>query len=294
MIIVKLIGGLGNQMFQYAVGRHLAIKNDCLLKLDISGFEKYTLRTYDLHHFNIKENIATADDLSGALLPSDWFYQKMHKRMGILFGGVQKIKYVKESIRDFIPEILTLGNNVYLDGYWQSEKYFKDIEHIIRDEFIVKTPPDPINKQKSKEIQDSESVCIHIRRGDYVTNPVTNQTHGVCTVDYYLEAIEKMLKTIDNPHFYVFSDDIEWAKANISVNRPIDFLSHNNASKNYEDLRLMSDCKHHIIANSSFSWWGAWLGKKEGQIVISPGRWFTSKKEHNMDDRIPGKWLRMN
>lgn len=291
MIIVKLIGGLGNQMFQYAVGRHLAIKNNCRLKLDIRGFEKYALRTYDLHHFTIEEYIATADDLSGVLLPSDWFYQKMHKRLGIMFGGVQQIKYVKESIRDFIPEILILGDNVYLDGYWQSEKYFHDITDIIKKEFTIKNTPDPINESYKEDIKNCESVSVHIRRGDYISNPKTNQVHGFLGLEYYQSAMDRMLILVEEPHYYIFSDDIDWAKKNIHIDAPISYIEH-NIKKSYEDMRLMSSCKHHIIANSSFSWWGAWLASNEDQIVIGPKRWFVHAEYSDLD-RMPEHWLRL-
>ncbi|MGV8108434.1 alpha-1,2-fucosyltransferase [Methanospirillum sp.] len=292
MIIVRLIGGLGNQMFQYAFGRHLAVHNNCQLKLDLSGFDNYTLRNYDLHHFNIEEHIANPDDLSGVLLPSDWFFQRMQKQLGILLGRVLQIKYVKEQIIDFIPEMLTLGDNIYLDGYWQSEKYFSDIKDIIKQEFTFKKKPDKMNASYIDEISNCVSVSVHIRRGDYVSDQRTNQTHGFLGLDYYNKGIRKMVHELEEPHFYVFSDDIKWAEQYLKADVPIHFIKH-NGSNNYEDLRLMSRCKHHIIANSSFSWWGAWLGKKDGQIVIAPNRWFTLKEKHNMDDRIPDRWLRM-
>lgn len=292
MIIVRLIGGLGNQLFQYAVGRHLAEKNHCQLKLDLRGFDKYPLRNYDLHHLDIEEHIAIPDDLSEVPFPSNWFYQKMQKRLGITFGRIPQIKYVKEQVIDFIPEILTLSDNVYLDGYWQSEKYFTDIKDIIKQEFTFKKKLDRVNASFIDEISTCESVCVHIRRGDYISNPSVNQTHGFLGLDYYHEGIEIMMQELESPHFFVFSDDIEWAEQHLKVDAPIHFIKH-NGSNSYEDLRLMSRCKHHIIANSSFSWWGAWLGEKEEQIVIAPNRWFTLNVKHNMDDRIPNRWLRI-
>lgn len=291
LIIVKLIGGLGNQMFQYALGRYLAMKNNSTLKLDIQGFKNYKLRNYDLNCFNIQENLVTSKDLLGVSLPSDRFIRKLGKYVEMRITGVQQIQYIKEQNSDFQPEILSLGDNVYLEGYWQSEKYFSDIKDVIKKEFTVKNRPDPINESFMEEISDCESVSVHIRRGDYVSNPTTNQVHGFLGLEYYQKALNLMLENIDSPHFFVFSDDPEWGERHIKTDAPITYIKH-NGTKNYEDMRLMSTCKHHIIANSSFSWWGAWLAPNENKIVIGPSKWFR-ENEYNDQDRMPGSWLRV-
>ncbi len=275
MIIVRLIGGLGNQMFQYALGRQLAVKNNTTLKLDIQAFKDYKLRNYDLDCFNILENIATPDDLSGVIPPSDRLINKIGKHMNVRLKGIQRIQYIKEQAFSFQQEILDLKDNVYLDGYWQSEKYFFDIKNIILKDFTVKNSPDPVNESIMKEITECESVNIHIRRGDYVSNPITNQYHGFLGLEYYQKAIRLILEKVGSPHFFVFSDDPEWASENIETDFPITYIKH-NGDKNYEDLRLMSTCKHHIIANSSFSWWGSWLSRNEDKIVIAPKKWFNA------------------
>jgi len=141
------------------------------------------------------------------------------------------------------------------------------------------------------KITDVESVSVHIRRGDYISNPITNQYHGSLDIGYYQNALKIMLKKINNPHFFVFSDDYEWAERNIKSDSPITYIKHNSA-KNYEDLRLMSMCKHHIIANSSFSWWGAWLASNKNKMVIGPQKWFLGKK-YNDADRMPENWIRI-
>jgi len=291
MIIVKLIGGLGNQMFQYAAGRNLAIKNNTILKLDISGFKDYKLRNYDLGRFKILEDIATSEDLSGVIFPSDGSIHKVRKYLKIKIADVQHIQFIKEQENDFQPEILTLGDSIYLDGYWQSEQYFSDIKDVIRKEFTVKGVPDPINESYLGKIIDCESVSVHVRRGDYVSNPTTAQVHGFLGLEYYQMALDIILEKIDEPHFFVFSDDPDWAERNLKPDAPIAYIKHNGA-KNYEDLRLMSTCKHHIIANSSFSWWGAWLAPDENKTVIGPSRWF-SDKDYNDQDRMPENWLRV-
>lgn len=288
MIIVRLIGGLGNQMFQYAVGRHLAMKNNSVLKLDISGFRNYNLRNYDLGCFNIQENIATSEDLSRALLPPDRYVRKIEKYLRAKYTGIPRIRYIKEQCYNFNPETLTLGDNTYLDGYWQSEKYFLAIKEAVKKELTVKMKPDPINEFYLGEIRDCESVSVHIRRGDYVSNPTTAQVHGFLGLGYYQKALNIMLENIDGPHFFVFSDDPEWAVRNIETDALITYIKH-NGTKNYEDLRLMSTCKHHIIANSSFSWWGAWLSRDREKTVIAPKRWFKSDRL-NACDLIPQSW----
>lgn len=288
MIISKLSGGLGNQMFQYALGRRLAIKNNVPLKLDIREYNENRLRKYDLRHFNITEDFATQKDLRSVTFPSDKpnhaYFIKTYQRILHL----SPIQYVKEQTINFRPEILTLGDNTYLDGYWQSEKYFSDIEDVIRKEFTVKSKPDPINESYLGEIRDCESVSVHVRRGDYVSNPTTAQVHGFLGLGYYQKALSIILENTDRPHFFVFSDDLEWAEGNIKTDAPITYVKYNGA-KNYEDLRLMSACKHHIIANSSFSWWGAWLSPDREKIVIAPRRWFKSDRL-NARDLIPESW----
>lgn len=283
MIIVRLIGGLGNQLFQYAVSRRLSYIHDVPLKIDISGFCTYKLHKYSLHPFNIIENFASKDDLNLIKKPSLKKINPIKKNLETIFNKNKPIIYIKEQSLQFDPNILNLQDNVYLDGYWQCENYFKDINFIIQNEFKVRNPPDPINMKILSDILDCESVSIHIRRGDYVNDPRTNKIHGICDLNYYMKAIEIINQKIDNPHYYVFSDDPEWAKKNIVIDKPIIFLSHNGPSKNFEDLRLMSSCKNHIIANSTFSWWGSYLSNNSEKIIIAPKNWFNSKDINSKD-----------
>ena len=288
-IIVKLRGGLGNQMFQYAVGRHLSQITKAALKLDITSLKNDPKRDYSLDCFNITENFATDEEIK-------WFkkYQRKPGKIWFLRNRLlaDETKYAQERQFHFDQKILQLKQPVYLDGYWQTEKYFKDIEHIIRKEVIVKTPLQGENAEVAEEIVATTSVAMHIRRGDYVTNRETNEYHGTCGLDYYRKAIEIISKKVNNPHFFIFSDDHKWAKDNIVLEYPATYVEHNNADKNYEDLRLMNLCKHQIIANSSFSWWGAWLNPNKEKIVIAPKRWFQTPK---MDTRdlLPDSWIRI-
>lgn len=292
MIIVKLIGGLGNQMFQYAVGRAVAHRTNIPLKLDITNFEEYKLRTYQLSCFNIQEDFASIEEV-------EWFKPQSRNIIAFTNCKIQEIllpwhkhRFIKE--REFLydPDIIRIKGNAYLDGYWQSEKYFIDIADIIRHEFTMKLKPNNTNSQMLTKINSINSVSLHIRRGDYVSNPITMQIHGVLSLDYYRSALNLISKKVKNPYIFVFSDDIAWVKNNLKTSLPLYFIDHNTVDKDYEDLRLMSRCKHHVIANSSFSWWGAWLNNNKDKMVIVPKKWFCDPNR-NTKDLIPKKWLKV-
>jgi hypothetical protein len=287
MIIIKLKGGLGNQLFQYALGRYLAEIHKTVLKLDISMFESYELHTYSLWPFNIREAMASPDEV---LAFTD-------QRKGIVERTVAKMmrrppELVKTHIQEkhfhVDPEILDLPNDIYLDGYWQSEKYFYDIADTLRQEFTVKTLPTAENQEMAKQIDSCEAVCLHIRRGSYLL-PENNPVHGICSLDYYFRCIELIAKAVSEPHFFIFSDEPQWARDNLKLSYPTTYVDQNNAEKDYEELRLMSLCKHHIIANSTFSWWGAWLCENTRKIVFAPQKWFLTDV-HNTKDLIPLGW----
>jgi len=292
MIITQLTGGLGNQMFQYAIGRHLSCMHKVPLKLDISGFREYTLRTYRLSHFAIPEDFASDFDIENV---------KFHNHTGLLraldsltsrFQPYNLKNVYKEPFFPYDPNILKCKNHVYLEGYWQTEKYFKEIEEIIRRDFTIVDEPDLRNKTMAEQIRKSESVSIHIRRGDYVTNPTTNAYHGTCSEDYYKKAIQIIKNHIHQPQFFIFSDDPTWVREHLDTGYPTVFVDFNGPDKDYEDLRLMSLCQHHIIANSSFSWWGAWLCRNIEKIVIAPKKWF-NKPDINTKDLIPDTWIQL-
>lgn len=252
MIIVRLIGGIGNQMFQYALGRCLAQKNNTELKLDISDFYKYPDRKYMLDIFNIEAKIATQDEIN----------------------ELKSRNYVKEKNSYFDETILNLPDNIYLEGYWQSEKYFKDIEDIIRKEFSFKEQPDEKNQKVLDNINNTNSVCIHFRRGDYTSSLRTKLFHGFCSNNYYKNGMKIIQKNVTSPHFFIFSDEPEWVREHLKINYEFSVVDINPPEKGYEDLRLMLNCKHFIIANSTFSWWGAWLASNPRKNVIAPKKWF--------------------
>lgn len=293
MIIVKLMGGLGNQMFQYAAGRRLALLRDVPLKLDISDYNLNKLRSYKLDHFNIVASFASNGDIQAIKrvnIDKKGPIVRLIQKMGI-DNIYSKSSYFQELAFNYDRNFLKLPKDVYISGYWQSERYFIDIGDVIRQDFSFKDSNFE-SKVISEEIRSSSSVSVHIRRGDYVTNSHTNKYHGTCSLDYYNKAVKYIGKKVDKPLFYIFSDDIDWVEKNLTVDYPMTVISNQYSCSDIEDLRLMSMCKHHIIANSSFSWWGAWLGKKDDGIIIAPKKWFNLSK-NNTKDLIPKSWQRI-
>jgi hypothetical protein len=281
-------------MFQYAAGRRLAFVKDVPLKLHIvPGENVATPRPYNLHAFNILEEWATPDEierLTGQRVATGLF-ARLVSRMSPLPRHLSS--FVAERHFQFDPKILDLPGDIYLEGYWQSEKYFRDCEDVIRKELSVKIPMSSPNEEMAHGIAGEESaVSIHVRRGDYVSDAGTNRFHGTCSVDYYRDAADRISGFAPASHFFLFSDGIDWAKENLRLRQPVTYVDFNDGEKNYEDLRLMSLCKHHIIANSSFSWWGAWLNPNPDKIVIAPKKWFNDPSI-NTDDLIPKSWLRL-
>ena len=291
MVVVKLCGGIGNQMFQYSAGRRLAYVHSTELKLDISWFEIYKLRKYALGAFNIQENFATLEEIEALKVIKHGFADRLIANvMGRKTGTAPP--YIREKHPSFDPEILSLPDGVYLEGYWQSEKYFAGMEGIIRPEFTVKTAQEGKNCELADMIASCASVSLHIRRGDYVSNPEANRVHGICTLDYYHRCVKQLTKIVKKPHFFVFSDDHDWVRDNLKLSYPMTPVNHNGSDKDYEDLRLMSQCRHNIIANSTFSWWGAWLNESPDKIVIAPERWFNDSSR-DTKDLIPDNWIRI-
>jgi hypothetical protein len=290
-IIARVFGGIGNQLFIYAAARALAIKNSTPLFLDIiSGFRgKNSERDYTLGHFNINAQVASkweSYDFCGGR-GAQFIAKKVSKILPL-----EKKIYILQ-YAGYNPELadLKIKRKTYLEGYWQSEKYFTDIANIIREELTFKKKTAGLNKELAETIATCQAVSIHARRGDYVSNAKTRQIHGFCGLAYYHTCIKEIASRVANPHFFIFSDDSRWCKDNLRLQHPVTFIDHNGPDKCHEDLRLMSLCKHNIIANSSFSWWGAWLNRNENKIVIAPNKWFT-KKIKGSEDIIPNNWIK--
>jgi hypothetical protein len=290
MIIIKLMGGLGNQMFQYALGRQLSIKYNIPFKLDLSFLldrskkSNFTYRNYDLDIFAISPAFANYFESLNGESPR----YKKYINLGMNFLRISPFTVVQEKTFNFDKEILEKPDNCYFVGYWQSEKYFKAIESTIRNDFSLGADPD---LSLSNQIQSSESICLNVRRGDYVTNPVTNKHHGVCNAEYFYKAIDKIKNFTEKPKIFVFSDDITWCIENLMFEDPTVFVTHNYAGKKFEKyLKLMSLCKYFIIPNSSFGWWAAWLSSFPQKKVIAPHNWIANP-DINTDDLLPADWI---
>jgi len=287
MIVVKLIGGLGNQMFQYATGRTVADSHNAQLKLDISGFERYKLRRYELGDFNIRAEIAGPDDITffGISLQRHSIWQRLKRRA----VPVSPKPVFRERTFAYNEELSGIKPPVYLEGYWQSERYFLLNSKAIREDFTLRCDLDRANSEMLAHVESVNAVSLHVRRGDYVDNPHTKEFHGICSLDYYQAAIEYVAERVEKPHFVVFSDDQEWAGRNIAFDYPATFVTLNSKDRGVFDMVLMHRCRHHIIANSSFSWWGAWLNPSAGKLVVAPKRWFNSVS-NDTRDLIPPSW----
>lgn len=292
MVIVKLLGGLGNQMFQFATGRSVAHRLGSELLLDVSSFDHYDLRRYELDDWMIDARVATAAELSraGVVSGSPTSFQ----RIGRLLGFGRPAHTFREASFAYDPRILEVTDPVYLDGYFQSERYFTDVAEHLRKEFVLREPTDEKNVAMQAVIREAgaSSVSLHIRRGDYVTNAHTAQYHGVCSLDYYRAAVDHLAEGIGGGHYFVFSDDLEWVRDNLKLTQPMTLVDVNGPDKGAWDMALMMACRHHIIANSSFSWWGAWLNPHPDKIVIAPKLWFRGAT-HDTSDLVPAAWIRL-
>jgi hypothetical protein len=253
MIISKIIGGIGNQMFQYAAGRALSLERGQLLRLDVSGFVSYGLHQgFELQRvFDCQSVIAGESEVRSIL---GWQFSSGIRRLVArqsltVFRGSG---YIVEPHFHYWPKIKNVPQDCYLDGYWQSEKYFKDVSSVIRADFTFKTPLANRNAEIAEHIGQLNSVSLHIRRGDYAKDPNTYVTHGLCSLDYYREAVQYIADRIRHPYLFVFSDDIAWVKDNLKMDLPCQYIDHNHGTESYNDMRL-GLCRNHIIANSSLA-----------------------------------------
>ncbi len=289
-IIIKLQWWLWNQMFQYAYVKALSLRNKQDFKLDFFEYKTY-FRPYELEIFDIEKNYASKKQTP--------FYENLYSKNKYIWYLLTKFKNICKKLnkKDYIEKQFNFDSDFfnikfwYIQWYFQTEKYFIDFENEIRKNFEFIIPPSKKNQKTIQIINNYNSVSIHIRRWDYVTNPKANNVHWTCSLAYYQKAIEVIKTKINNPVFFIFSDDIKWVKDNLKIEKAY-YIDWNNADKNYEDMRLMSLCKHNIIANSSFSWWGAWLNKNQEKIVIAPNKRFNDNKK-NYCDIVPQKWIKI-
>lgn len=286
-MIVNIIGGLGNQMFQYAFGYAASREASAQLKLDISGFDDYPLRNYALGCFCLESSFATNNEIEELKFKPQGFLKKILSAK----RDVSKF-YYQELHFHYDKNTLSRKEKRYYHGYWQSEKYFSQYRKELIELFQLKKALGTSASVYLEDIQSSNSVSLHVRRGDYVTDSKTNTVHGTCSLDYYKKAIAQVLETNPNAKFFVFSDDLNWCVQNFGFIQEVAFVKLDDTASDYEEMYLMSQCKHNIIANSSFSWWGAWLNQSPNKMVVAPKRWFTDESI-NTNDLIPESWIRI-
>ena len=284
MVIVKLKGGIGNQLFQYAFASGLANKTACKIILDSSFFQAQSKRTLDLYKY---QTFQFKNPNSLGLRLQVWL-SKVLLRMPNIFGKTKLIIEDEVVLPADIFKLSYSGITIF-DGYWQDERYFK----FIRDQLLTEIRPlslSDLSKNLLKALSLPQTVAIHIRRGDYVTDSNANMTHGTCSLAYYHAAIELAKSKFKSPIFYIFSDDIPWCRRHFSNILNINFVS--SDVPDHEALYLMSKCGANIIANSSFSWWAGWLNNRPGSWVICPDKWFADKSRKNEHPGAPS-WIKI-
>lgn len=293
-IVVKINGGLGNQLFQYATGRAIADRTGADLYLDLSFFHlppgEHTARRFELDRFHTRYGIASAEQLRPYIALRDRVWTRRTARALPFFFQKQR-KHERQLFR-YEPGLARLEKDTYLDGHWQSERYFADAAATIRTDLRFREDPGALNKAMLASFEGIMPVSLHVRRGDYITNPAANAVHGTCDAAYYERAMRSVLQRSPAAVFHVFSDDVEWAKEHLPRPAPMVFVEHNTGLSDHFDLLLMAACQHHIIANSSFSWWGAWLDPRPDKLVVAPERWF-SDPGVDTADLIPSSWVRL-
>lgn len=303
VIVIHLMGGLGNQLFQYAFGRRLALANSAELVLDASGYGSpitpdplLGVREFGLDHFHMQGSVFTGRE-NGAVGGIPWrrwsskarramrrvldLGKPYYLRTEIVEPPQQRFKY------DSRLRSLKVDRKLFFRGYWQSERYFLDAEATIRRELMVRGVPQGQNAKLASEIRGARAVAIHVRHGDNAGAVAAEL--GVLPRQYYEGALDVIRKNVRDSHFYVFSDDPQWSRQMLGHADQFTFVDHNDARACHEDMRLMMMCSHHILGNSTFGWWGAWLARHPGQIVVAPRRYYQNTDWPN-PDLYPRDW----
>lgn len=292
MIIVRLKGGMGNQMFQYAFGKRVAAQLNTELLFDLSALldrskKDMVFRNYDLDIFQVEcpffvhpKFLTTVYKIKSSSI-GRWMRRNAERGK----------TYIKEAHFHVMENLITdpVDNALY-DGWWQSARYFEDIKESLKRDFNFKEALLPISTALNQLIQSTNSVCLNVRRTDFLKTPELNTTN----LNYFLKASEHIAAQVSNPHFFVFSDDMDWCSANIKLEKyPVTYVFHEHKGQKFGNyLRLMSYCKHFIIPNSSFAWWAIWLNEYDEKIVVAPKQWFNSEV-YDTSDLVPAVWMRL-
>lgn len=295
MIISNFSGGLGNQMFQYACAQALSFELGLPLRFCVDSYiHNHNHNGFELDRvFNVNLKYATDENLISLI---GWRGKSIQLRHIVSKKYCQWLAnrfFITEPYFNYWPDLVNKAiNGAYIHGYWQSEKYFLKYSKQIRDCFTFRSTLNEFNRAIAKSITENISISVHVRRGDYISNAKNSAYHGFCGLDYYRTAINKMSNFFPNARFFVFSDDSNWVNQELKPIFPnLVLISNNKGSESHNDIRLMAMCSHHIIANSSFSWWGAWLNTDINKVVIAPKRWFLNKIDTS--DLIPEDWYQI-
>ncbi|MDO8541030.1 MAG: alpha-1,2-fucosyltransferase [Opitutaceae bacterium] len=302
MIITRLTGGLGNQMFQYAAGLALAERRRTVLKLDVSWFREYT--EYEAHNryalscFNVLEQFASTDEIDrvrGIRLT------RTERWSLILARRLRLTQYVRRMTTpganhltpaSVASDFFGQPDHSYLDGMWQSERFFAPIANLLRLHFSFRYPAPPAVNELAERIRRGPSAAVHFRRGDYTTNPDFTRQIGVLGLDYYHRAVARLQRGQPDVTLYVFSDDIVWAEREFRPALPHVFARVTEPWHAYDKIRLMCLCDHAIISNSTFAWWAAWLNPNPHKLVIAPDPWLAGQASESADT-VPAAWQRL-
>jgi len=297
MVVVKIMGGLGNQLFQYAMGRQLASRRKDTARLDISFFDDklptaHTLRPYELGVFQnltIKPLSASEQQQLARTLQLPY---KVYNKARRLLGLSPAFLYLGEGENFSANQQVLAGGPpaelLQVEGYWQNERYFADVKDALREELVFIPFTDERNLAVARQLQKPArpTVSVHVRRGDYAQNPA----FGMCSADYYERALGHVRQHLADPAFFIFSDDIAWARENLPLPADTTFIDWNRGPNSYCDMHLMSLCQHQIIANSSFSWWGAWLNTNPAKLVVCPATWMATPVVPT-ERVVPAAWV---
>ncbi|TMA87223.1 MAG: alpha-1,2-fucosyltransferase [Deltaproteobacteria bacterium] len=300
MIIVRLMGGLGNQMFQYAAGLRLAHRHQTELKLDLSFLmdrsprENFAYRDFDLVVFSFPTSRGSPEEVRQFRCLRESGSRNFLRRIA---NKLTRRHYYFEHHLAFDPSVLELPDETYLEGYFQNESYFSDIEQIVRQRFRLAPDESKLpaaTRRLANEIRTDDAVCLHVRRADYVTNPVVNGYHGVCSLDYYKRGLAKLRSLGVSGRVFVFSDDDNWCRENFRDACQFEIVGNEHAGPRASThLWLMTLCRHFLIPNSSFSWWAAWLSDSPRKVVVRPSQWMQARESIDVDI-CPPRWIKIS
>ena len=299
MIIINIMGGLGNQMFQYAAAKHLSVINRTTLKIDTSNFDRCTPNrdhTLQLNSFRITAPQASRSEIADYRRTG--LKHKLHmvsllKVLGLCGAKSETPRLYSEPAGSaFKPGFLDLGPKTYLIGYFNSYKYFDAVRQSLIEEFSPREEISDAARGVLASIADSNSVSVHVRRGDYVADPnIRKDLEGVITDRYYQNAVNYMSERVSHPHFFIFSDDMPWVKENLRPSHKVTHVDFNSQQRGFEDLWLMSRCKHNITAGgSTFSWWAAYLNTNKEKVVVRTEKTSSNSAYNHPEDYFLPEW----